>query len=121
MSLEWEDTFDWDGLQARKNAAVTPAVAAGMEVVRQVTTPKVPVESSHLVGSPSITAVGDTATIRYGGPYARYQEFGVYYRHGRVGAPLTHTHGQSFFLTTGIVEARDSALRACARVFEERL
>lgn len=121
MSIEWEDTFDWDGLQARKNAAITPAVVAGMEVVRQVTTPKVPVESGHLVGSPSITAFGNTATIRYGGPYARYQEFGVYYRHGRVGAPLTHTHGQSFFLTTGIVEAADPALRACARVFEERL
>ncbi|MGN8049550.1 hypothetical protein ACTJKO_07635 [Curtobacterium sp. 22159] len=121
MSIEWEDTFDWDGLQARKNAAITPAVAAGMEVVRQVTAPKVPVESGHLVGSPSITAIGHTAWITFPGPYARYQEFGVYFRHGRVGAPLTHTHGQSFFLTTGIVEARDPALRACARVFEERL
>ncbi|WIA99744.1 MULTISPECIES: HK97 gp10 family phage protein [unclassified Curtobacterium] len=121
MSIEWEDSFDWDGLQARKAAAVTPAVAAGMEVVRQVVTPKVPVEMGHLVGSPSVTAVGHEATIRYGGPYARYQEFGVYYRWGMRGAPLKHTHGQSFYLTTGIVEARDPALRACARVFEERL
>jgi hypothetical protein len=121
VSIEWEFDLDWDGLQARKAAAMTRAVAAGMEVVRQVTAPKVPVELGHLVGSPSVTAVGNEATIRFPGPYSRYQEYGVYYRFGIFGRPLTHTHGQSFYLTTGLVEAADPAFRACARIFEEAL
>jgi hypothetical protein len=121
VSVEWEDTTDWDGVKARLSAAIPRAVGAGMEAVRTVVTPKVPVETGHLEGSGGITVGGNEATIRYPGPYARYQEFGVFYRHGRTGAPLTHNHGQSFYLTTGLHEASADALEAVARVLGDAL
>lgn len=116
MALEWEVNLDFDGLNDRIISAVPAALAGGLEVVKQVTTPLVPVRTGHLVGSPSITAEGDTGAITYPGPYARYQEYGVFYRHGRVGRPLSHTHGQSFYLTTGIVQATPQALEAVATI-----
>jgi hypothetical protein len=116
VSLDWEINLDFDGLNERVEAAFPQALAAGLEVVKQVTTPLVPVRSGHLVGSPSITAAGDTGAITYPGPYARYQEYGVFYRHGRVGRPLSHTHGQSFYLTTGLVQATPQAIEAVAMI-----
>lgn len=121
MSLKWEDDFGIDGLNERIHAKVPAAAVAGMEVIRAITGPKVPVLTGNLEGSGGITFTGTTAEILYPGPYARYQEFGVYYRHGRAGAPLNHTHGQSFFLTTSLIEGRDAALQAVARSFEEEL
>lgn len=116
MALEWEDDFDLDGADARVHAATTEAVVAGMEVIRAVVTPEVPEQSGDLVGSGGVTGEGATATLTYSSVYARYQEFGIYYRHGVFGAPLTHTHGRSFFLTLGIIEGEEQAMEAVARV-----
>jgi hypothetical protein len=120
MGIEWDFSgFHLAEFAKQVEARIPKALATGMEVVRTVTTPKVPVETGNLVGSGDVSVIGMVASLSYAGPYARYQEFGVFYRHGRFGAPLTHTHGQSFFLTTSIVEAKDAAIRAVGEVLFE--
>jgi hypothetical protein len=117
VSVEWSDSIDWDGVKQRIHDAIPTAVGAGMEAVHSVVTPNVPVQSGHLQGSGGITVQGNVATLLYPGPYARYQEFGVFYRHGRGGPKLQHRNGgKSFFLTSGLVEGADAAVQAAARV-----
>lgn len=90
------------------------ALAKGMEHIRSVTSPMVPVETGNLEGSGGVTVSDFVADLYYPGPYALYQHEGVYYRHGRFGAPLRHMHGESFFLTKGVVQGKDAAIQIIA-------
>jgi hypothetical protein len=94
-------------LEARMPGAVTK----GLEHLRTVVTPKVPVETGHLAGSGGITATVDGGELTYPGPYALYQHEGVYYRHGRYGAPLRHNHGESFFLESSVQSDGQNVIR----------
>jgi len=79
--------------------------------LRSVVTPLVPVQTGNLVGSIGITVYDDMGEIFIPGPYALYQHEGVYYRHGKFGAPLTHTHGESFFLERPMVQEADNIFK----------
>lgn len=111
MAIDYDFSgLNFDALTARILERAPAALANAMGHIHTVVTPLVPVESGNLAGSGGVTVVDLEARLLYPGPYARYQEFGVYYRHGRFGAPLRHTHGQSFFLLTGMTVGAPGAL-----------
>lgn len=90
----------------RKVEEVAPeAVAAGMEHIHQVSAPLVPVETGRLVGSGTVHVDGDTASLTYDGPYARYQ-------HERM--DLRHEHGQAKFLEQPVATEERTALQIVA-------
>src|SRR6185312_2172720 len=103
----WDVNLNLGELVGAMQERMPVALGKATEYLRSVVTPMVPVETGSLAGSGDLQVLEDSAELYYPGPYALYQENGVYYRHGRVGAPLSHTTGQSFFLTTGIVMAKD--------------
>lgn len=107
----WEVNLNLGDLVGAMQERMPAALGKATEYLRSVVSPMVPVETGALEGSGDVQVFGDSADLYYPGPYALYQENGVYYRHGRVGAPLTHTTGQSFFLTTGIVMAKDGMIQ----------
>jgi hypothetical protein len=115
VSIEWEFNLYLDGLKAEMEARIPGALAKGLEHVRTVATPLVPVETGALAGSGGITVTGHEGQILYPGPYALYQHEGVYYRHGRFGAPLRHTHGESFFLLRPMIQEADTVLEIVRR------
>ncbi|HEY2642311.1 MAG TPA: hypothetical protein VGI56_01040 [Galbitalea sp.] len=97
---EWSNTMGaaFDEFNARIEARMPAALAKGTEYLKSVVTPLVPIETGHLAGSGGVTVDGNQAQLYYPGPYALYQHEGVFYRHGKFGAPLRHNHGESFFL-----------------------
>lgn len=105
--MEFTGHFDFDGLaKAGQNALDQGLMKAG-EHIKQISTDLAPKQSGHLASTCDVRLVSPGhVEVRYPGPYARYQEFGVYYRHGRVGRILSHENGQSFFLTTPMISER---------------
>lgn len=106
MSIRWEINLGFDRLKARVDDAIDPALIQGAEMLHAAVTPLVPVETGNLAGSGDV-GLGDldapaekhVAHLYYPGPYALYQHEGVYFRRpAHYGAPLTHEHGESFFL-----------------------
>jgi hypothetical protein len=114
VGIDYDFHLNFDDITARLLEHAPAAIALGLEHIHTVVTPLVPVETGNLVGSGGVTAAGLQGEILYPGPYARYQHEGVYYRHGRFGAPLTHTHGESFFLARPMVSEADTAIRIVA-------
>lgn len=118
MSIDYEFNLGFDRIKAEMAAKIDPALLVGMEYIKTVVTPLVPIETGDLAGSGDVgigPAPGDeapehTAHLYYPGPYALYQHEGVYYRHGVTGAPLTHTHGESFFLLRPMIQESDTTL-----------
>ncbi len=103
-SKGWTVNMDFQAISDEIHKKVPAALAKGAEYLRGQVTPRVPVETGNLAGSGGVTVVGDTAELYYPGPYALYQHEGVYYRHGRYGAPLQHQVGESFFLERTVIE-----------------
>lgn len=109
--------LDFAGMSAKVLARVPQALASGMEIIRADSAARVPVESGDLLGSANVQVVDMVGTISYDGPYARYQEFGVFFRKpDKYGGPLRHTHGTSFFLTVPMIVSADAALEEVRRV-----
>lgn len=112
MSIEWDIHLGFDKLNDEMHAKFPEAIGKGLEYIRTIVTPMVPVETGDLAGSGEIRAVSDdTSEIIYPGPYALYQEIGVYYRHGEVGGPLNHTTGESYFLLRGMTQGAEGAIK----------
>lgn len=118
----WEMNLPFDTKAAEVRAKLPEAVLKGAEYLHAVVTPLVPVETGNLVGSGDVgigPAPGDTvsnpdttAHLYYPGPYALYQHEGVYFRRpATYGAPLTHTHGESFFLERPFIQHQSDILR----------
>src|SRR6185312_12587679 len=103
----WDVNLNLGDLVGAMQERMPVALGKATEYLRSVVTPMVPLETGNLAGSGDVQVFEDHAELYYPGPYALYQHEGVYYRHGRFGAPLTHTTGQSFFLTQGVVQAKD--------------
>lgn len=106
MGLEWDVNLGFDRLKARVDDAIDPALVRGMFTLKTAVTPLVPLDTGNLAGSGDV-GIGDldapaeqhVAHLYYPGPYALYQHEGVYFRRpAHYGAPLTHEHGESFFL-----------------------
>ncbi len=77
-----------DALDERLMALITQALAKAMEHVRGVSVELAPIESGHLRGSADVTVVGLEARLLYPGPYARYQHYGLDFRHPMGGQAL---------------------------------
>jgi hypothetical protein len=108
VGIEWHFNLHFDELKAEMDAKADEAVLAGMSYMHGQVTPLVPVETGELVGSGDVglgvLGIGavegeHVAHLYYPGPYALYQHEGIFFRRpATYGAPLTHTHGQSFYL-----------------------
>ena len=107
-SMEGDFGVMLDALDARLHGAEVVALGRGMEHIRSVATPLVPVETGQLVGSADVTvheATGDGAStvaeIYFPGPYARYQHYGLDFR---------HTVGQALYLEQPMVTEGEKVL-----------
>jgi hypothetical protein len=89
MSMDAGFEYALDALDARLVAAKPIALGRGMEHVRTVAADLTPVLSGQLVGSAGVTVADDEAHLTYPGPYARYQHYGLDFR---------HTKGQALYL-----------------------
>jgi len=118
----WDVNINLNDTAAEVAAKVPDAVLKGAEYLHSVVTPLVPVETGNLVGSGDVgagAAPGDSVTnpdnvahLYYPGPYALYQHEGVYFRRpAHYGAPLTHTHGESFYLERPAAQHAEEILR----------
>lgn len=113
MSIRWEVNLGFDRIKTNTAAAADAAVMAGVVALQGFVVPVVPVETGRLAASPEagtgrksgVGPAGDhVAHLFFPGPYALYQHEGVYFRRpAHFGAPLTHTHGQNFFLIQPLV------------------
>jgi len=106
----WDVNLNLEDLVGAMHERMPAALGKATEYLRSVVTPMVPVETGSLAGSGDVQVFEDHAELYYPGPYALYVHEGVYYRHGRFGAPLTFTHGEAFYLTRGVVMAKDGML-----------
>lgn len=94
-------------------ADVTPAaLAAGMEHIRTVSVELVPVETGRLAASATVVIDGDTASITFAGPYARYQHENL---------TLRHEHGQAKFLEEPVITEANKALQIMAGIYRRAL
>lgn len=120
MAIDYDFSgLNFDALTARLIEHAPAAIVKALEHIHTVVTPLVPVETGNLVGSGGITAEGLQGELLYPGPYARYQHEGVYYRHGRFGAPLSHAgslnpNAISFFLEIPMISEAGIALNIVA-------
>lgn len=106
MGIEWHINLGFDRIREHVDEVIDKALLQGAEELHAAVTPLVPVETGNLAGSGDV-GLGDfdapatphVAHLYYPGPYALYQHEGVYFRRpATFGAPLTHEHGESFFL-----------------------
>lgn len=117
-----DDEIDWAALSGPAQEAARKGLVQAAEHVRGVASEGAPKDTGHLAGSGHVDYDGsDEAAVKFDGPYARYQEFGVYYRHGVFGAPLRHDNGHSFYLTMAMAAERDAVLSIIARSVKEAL
>ncbi|GAA4175758.1 minor capsid protein [Gryllotalpicola koreensis] len=120
--MEWDFSgFHLEEAAAEILARIDPAIMAGLQVIRAKAEPTVPLgpdNGGHLRSSAELTVTSHEGHIRYPGPYARYQEYGVFYRHGVFGAPLKYTTPGTgpFYLTGAMISGREAALAAVAGV-----
>lgn len=112
MGIRWENNLDFADLERRIEAATPEALGEGMEHIRGVSAELVPVETGRLVGSAAVHVDGDTASITYDGPYARYQ-------HERL--DLHHEHGQGKYLEQPLATEAGTAIRIVANRIERAL
>lgn len=89
MGIEWD--IDMGGLDDTIAAieAVKPiALARAAEHVRGVSVELAPIESGDLRASAGVTVTGDEAHVQYDSVYARYQHYGLDFRHPQGGQAL---------------------------------
>jgi hypothetical protein len=87
-------------------AAIPNAAFKAMEHVHQVAVEKTPLMTGALRAESHVDAQPDGAILRYEGPYARYQEYGISHN----GKELRHETGQSFYLVTSVIQETPKVL-----------
>lgn len=117
MALDW-DTGGFeallDNLTGEVNAAVPFAVGRAAEHVRAVSTELAPVLSGNLRASAEVRAVSHTEfRIYYPGPYARYQHYGLDFRHPQG--------GQALYLQQPMVTEADQCFQIMADTIREAM
>ncbi|MBT8159324.1 MULTISPECIES: hypothetical protein [Arthrobacter] len=106
MSIEWDFDLDLGKVTEEVLAAVPEASFKAMEHLREVAVSRAPLETGNLRAEAHTDADSDGATVKFDGPYARYQEFGV----SKYGKPLRHEEGQSFYLTSSVFTEKDKVI-----------
>jgi hypothetical protein len=99
-----------DQITEAVKAAIPDAAFKAMEHVHQVAVEKTPLMTGNLRSESHVDAQPDGAILRYEGPYARYQEFGISH-HGKE---LRHETGQSFYLVTSVIQETPKVLEIVA-------
>lgn len=89
MGMTFQISIDLNRIAAAEPVFTPEAVGKAMEHVRGVSAEQAPVDTGRLVGSAEVSVEGDTASLSYRGPYARYQ-------HERL--DLRHEHGNAKYL-----------------------
>lgn len=106
VGIDWHINLGFDRLREHIDEMIDKALLEGAEQLHAAVTPLVPLETGNLAGSGDV-GLGDldapaerhVAHLYYPGPYALYQHEGVYFRRpATYGNPLSHEHGESFFL-----------------------
>lgn len=112
MGLSFDFHLDLDKLTDAERAVTPQALAKGMEHIRAIAVERTPIETGHLAGTATVHVEGDTASITYAGPYARYQ-------HERL--DLKHETGQAKFLESALMEAGPDAVKIIADDIQKAL
>lgn len=116
MSIEWDlDLSGLDEVTERVRAAVPFAVARAAEYIRGVSVELAPIENGDLRGSAGVTVDTegdhDTAHVVYDSVYARYQHYGLDFKHPRG--------GQALFLEQPMVTEVGAVQKIMADTIEE--
>lgn len=125
--MKWFGDFDFDRIASALTSARPKGLMQAGEHVRQVSSQLAPKESGSLSSSADVRLTDSgQVTIIYHGPYARYQEYGVFWRmrprpSPSNGKPLRHDNGQSFFLTTPMISEKNKCLDIMADAIREAL
>lgn len=123
--MQFEGSFDFSNIEGAARDAYTRGLMQAGEHIRQQSAMLAPKESGDLAGSADVRMDGDgQVSVTYPGPYARYQEFGVFWRMKPMpspsnGKPLRHDNGQSFFLTTPMMTETSRCMQIVADVMRE--
>ncbi|MEA5453579.1 hypothetical protein SPF06_02480 [Sinomonas sp. JGH33] len=92
-------------------AAFPAAAAKAAEHLKQVAVDRAPLETGNLRAEAEVIPEENGATVRFPGPYARYQEFGV----SKDGSTLHHEVGQSFYLTSSVFSEKQTCIEIVAQ------
>lgn len=127
MSLQIDlSGLELDRLYRAADIGGAAGLARAAEHVRGVSVGNTPVESGRLAGSATVHVDGDTASITYDGPYARYIHEGLV-RHGSeppwVYGPdhLHYEHGGAKFLENAVNSEQDTAEAIIAQAVREAI
>jgi hypothetical protein len=91
VSIEWDVTSFTTGLRAmaaRVNVAIPPATLKAMELVRASAYAQTPWDTRQLMNSETVRPSVGGAEVYIPGPYARYQHYGLDFKHPRGGNAL---------------------------------
>ena len=112
MSLTFRSDIDLSGLTDAVAATLTGPLTTAMEHIRQVAVSRTPIEEGTLRRSATVKVQGLNASIRYDGPYARYQ-------HEKL--ELRHEVGQAKFLESALFSESKTALNIIATAVRRNL
>jgi hypothetical protein len=113
VSLEIEfDLRGLDELVLKARAGIAEGVPQALEHIRGVSAEQTPIETGHLVGSAEVHAEGMEGSIRYPGPYARYQHYEL---------QLHHEHGNALYLEIPMVTEAGVAFTIVTRKIRDKL
>ncbi|MFT9059502.1 MAG: hypothetical protein ABF408_08665 [Bifidobacterium aquikefiri] len=125
--MQFEGSFDFSNIENAARDAYTRGLMQAGEHIRQQSSMLAPKESGDLAGSCDVRLDDDgQVSVNYPGPYARYQEYGIFYRmkprpSPSNGKPLRHDNGQSFYLTTPMMTETGRCMQIVADVMRESM
>jgi hypothetical protein len=113
MSLTIEfDLRGLDELIPKARAGEEAGIAEAIEHIHDVSAQQTPIDTGHLVGSAEVQAKGLEGSIRYPGPYARYQHYKL---------ELRHEHGNALYLELPMVTEAGVAFTIITRRIRDAL
>lgn len=106
MGLRFENHLNFEPYKARMLAALPDAIHAGLDHIKDKAVERTPKESEHLADSATVYASDGGGSIRFAGPYARYQHEDL---------SLHHVHGgQAKYLEEPLTTEAGEALKIIA-------
>lgn len=124
MSIDFEMRLDLGMIRAELEAIVPIALERGAEAVRAKAVERTPDQSGHLRGEGGVTVTGAgtaaVADIKFGGPYAAYQNRGMRADGTHVIRNRPHG-GQTGFLTETMADSVQLATDVVADTIRQHL
>lgn len=88
MSLEWDMNLHFEIPKEIVDEVQDIAAARAAEHIRATSVELAPIRDGHLRASAGVTVYNHIATVKFPGPYARYQHFELELRHPHGGQAL---------------------------------